>query len=470
MLKKPANPLIRGVFYALFLTTLWSAVAPVLAVAAAPSCLDIFGLPDPKDDFFAEVSRISSVENSFIVLRDEAREQVRQHYLEAIDRFIKTATTPADLADRMLAIDELGKVDSIYQDALHAADLLAPIRKNRASFTHSDLDILQHRLEQFSLADTEHWAPTLEAFTILENPDYASVVIEEWILSRAPLQLDILSDGEYINFTLVASLAGLPPAERDAAALLLKDSTKAVEAWIKLNNMPHDQAVTEKEITRSWQMLLGILYRHDLANALALLKSSSAQGRADFSLLEKYLSLLHRHDSLYPLSKVYEVARAIQTGMQKVLANGDTVEIFGSFPNLSAKIGVSDVDVMFSPRLDLYYYTVRNRLVTEGLKESEPQETLDLLNALGSAGTSLQSLLSPAQPITEIISVHNFAKKNITTIKAIEVARPGLVKFMMLPSPVTIFITRDKIYLRIYDGLRAPGESPVTIYQYEFHP
>lgn len=457
----------------LFLFALYWIALPVPAKASL-QCLEIFHVQYSvalHDQFTQEIIQFRD-QHSFHSPRHLARIDVIRWYKNRLQAFINTAKNPDELEAVYLTLEKTGIVDEQYQDAWRQIDFLQPLRQKQArDFSSNSLERLNETLEFYITESRLAWTPVLEAFNVWENPAYARLIIEGWIENKPLLRDDYLYSGDHINITLVTSLANVPKAVQKELLKTLEDSLRVVDVWIAANNANHAQQIAMKQPSREWQLVQQILLRNEIKHELDKLPSQiSAE---DLRGVEQVFLRLHRHKVPYTFKTVIDVAKALKKNLAPLLGSTDFVDIFGSFPNLAAKIKVSDIDIMFSPKVDQIYYdlvsqTQAGQPVDRALFNN--QQALLFANSVTAAENSTRAILNSQQEIGELFSVNLIARTDSEGNSVRPQTLPQTETWFSMGSPLMIRIYADRIVFRFWDGLTAARDLPAQPREFVLEP
>ncbi len=446
--------------------TFFIGIAPHLAFANQ-QCSELFAVTDQiqntHTNFAREIEEFSS-QRWPVTVHSLPRIQVIGWYKQRLQDFVSTARSLEDLDHIFLTIEKTGYVDEQYQDAWRQIDFLSALRsKTSQDFSTEAIAKLNDTLEGFLQQSPLPWTPTLEAFNVWESPAYARLVIEGWIENKPLLRDDYFYTGEHINMTLVRSLGQLPESTKRELLRLLSESLTVIDTWIQVENESHALQNVMKEPTREWQFAQQILLRNEMSTALDQLPPVVNAG--NLHTLERILQRLHRHKQPYSFAVVHEVAKALQTHLRPLLENTDFVDIFGSFPNLAAKIGTSDIDILFSQRVDQIYFdlvsqTSSGQAVPQVLFQQH--DALLFANSVTAAENAVRDILKSKQGLGEIFSVNLITREEINGKAIIPQTIAQTETWFGMSSPLMIRIYSNRIVLRFWDGLTATREIPAS--------
>jgi hypothetical protein len=389
-------------------------------------------------------------------------------YKRRLQDFVNGAKSLNDLERIFLTIEKTGYVDEQYQDAWRQIDFLSPLRsKTPQDFSAESLAKLNETLDGFLLESALPWTPTLEAFSIWESPDYARLVIEGWVENKPFLIDDYLNTGEQINMTLVRSLESVPQATKQELLKLIHDSLTVIDIWIQVEKIEHNLQKVIKAPSREWQFVQQLLLRSEILKALDPLPYKV--NPRDLRPLESIFQKLHRHKQPYSFDLVFSVAKALQLHLRPLLGKTEFVDIFGSFPNLAAKIGVSDIDILFSPRVDQIYYdlvsqTSAGQPVPQALFQG--QDALLFANSVTAAENAVRDILKTQQGLGDIFSVNLMNREEINGKVTIPHTIAQTETWFGMGSPLMVRISSDRIVLRYWDGLTGTREIPATLREF----
>ena len=454
------------------LTLYWTALS--LPAQASLQCLELFHLQvsvTSHNLFTQEVIQFRDL-HSFQSPRRMARIDVIRWYQKRLQDFINTAKTPDELNDVFWTLEKTGIVDEQYQDAWRQIDFLKPLRQKQAQdFSSGSLERLNESLEIYMTDSRLAWTPVLEAFNVWENPAYARLIVEGWIENKPLLLDDYLYFGDHINMTLVTSLANVPKTVQKELLKTLEDSLRVVDAWIIANNASHAQQIAMKDPSRAWQFVQQILLRNEMKLAIDSLPSQiSAE---DLRGVEQVFLRLHRHKAPYTFKTVIAVAKALKTNLAPLLGSTEFVDIFGSFPNLAAKLTVSDIDIMFSPKVDQIYYDLVSQTHTEQPVDRtlfNNQQALLFANSVTMAENSARAILNSQQGIGELFSVNLIARTDREGNSVRPQTLPQTETWFSMGSPLMIRIFADRIVFRFWDGLSAARDLPAQTREFVLEP
>ncbi len=423
--------------------------------------------PDKHEQFVSDIENFRDQRWPVTVL-SLPRIEVIGWYQRRLQDFVNTAKTLEELEQIFLTIEKTGYVDKKYQDAWRKIDFLSALRsKVPGDFTPQAIEKFNDTLEAFLLESALPWTPTVEAFNVWEIPAYAKLVVESWIENKPLLMDDYLNSGEHMNMTLVRSLGQVPESTKQELLTLLSQSLTVIDAWIQLENPSHALQNVMKAPSREWQFVQQILLRSETLDALDRLPLQVSS--QNLGSVERIFQRLHRHNQPYDFEVVFKVAKALQTHLQPLLGSTDFVDIFGSFPNLVAQVGVSDIDIIFSQRVDQIYYDLVSQTSSNQVVPRTPLQQRDALlfaNSVTAAENAVRDILRSQQGLGEILSVNLMTREvmngNITVPQTIAQTET----WFSMGSPLMIRIYSDRIVLRFWDGLTATREIPAKVREF----
>lgn len=439
--------------------------------AANQQCSELFAVThltlDTHDQFVREIETFSD-RRWPITAQSLPRIEVIGWYKRRLQEFVDSAKSLEDLNRIFLTIEKTGFVDEQYQDAWRQIDFLSSLRsKTSHDFSPEDIARFNDTLESFLQQSALPWTPTLEAFNVWESHSYARLVVEGWIENKTLLRDDYFFTGEHINMTLVRSLAQLPESTKKELLTLLNESLTVIDTWIQVESATHALQILMKEPSREWQFVQQALLRNEILSALDQLPPTvHAKHLAD---IERIFKKLHRHKQPYGFDLVFNVAKALQTHLQPLLGTTDFVDIFGSFPNLAAKAGVSDIDILFSQRVDQIYYdlvsqTTAGQTVPQSLFQQ--QDAVLFAKSVTAAENAVRDIVKSQQGLGEIFSVNLIAREEINGVVTIPQTIAQTETWFGMSSPLMIRIYSDRIVLRFWDGLTATREIPAKVREF----
>lgn len=456
--------------FQLFFVVLLIGASPAQA-ASNPQCSELFSVTSLKQDaheqFIREIEKFSD-QRWPITAQSLPRIEVIGLYKRRLQDFVNSAKSLEDLNRIFLTIEKTGFVDEQYQDAWRQIDFLSALRtKTSQDFSPEAISRLNDTLESFLQQSALPWTPTLEAFNVWESPEYSRLVIEGWIENKPLLRDDYFYHGEHLNMTLVRSLAAVPEATKRELLKLLSDSLTVIDTWIQMENANHALQNVMKEPSREWQFVQQILLRGETLEVIDSLPPRVNSN--NLRSLERIYQRLHRHNKPYGFDMVFKVAKALQTHMQPLLGKSEFVDIFGSFPNLAANIGVSDIDILFSQRVDQIYFdlvsqTTVNQPVPQALFQQ--RDALLFANSVTAAENAVRDILQTQQGLGEIFSVNLLTREEINGTVVIPRTISQTETWFGMSSPLMIRIYSDRIVLRYWDGLTATREIPATVREF----
>lgn len=440
-------------------------------VFATPQCSELFAVTGQRLDSHASFTReIEEFSDRRwpVTAHSPPRIEVIGWYKQRLQDFVNTARSLEKLERIFLTIEKTGFVDEQYQDAWRQIDFLSALRsKTSQDFSAEAIAKLNDTLEGFLQQSPLPWTPTLEAFNVWESPTYAKLVIENWIEHKPLLMDDYLYTGEHINMTLARSLGALPEPTKQEILTLLSESLTVIDTWIQIENVGHALQNVMKEPSREWQFVQQVLLRSELLDALDRLPPEV--NSQDLRSVERIFQRLHRHNQPYSFEVALEVAKAMQVHLQPLLGKNEFVDIFGSFPNLAAKLGVSDIDILFSPQVDQIYYDLLSQISSvKPVPQSLFQQNDALLfaNLVTAAENAMRDILKSKQGLGDIFSVNLMTREEINGIVTIPQTLAQTETWFGMGSPLMIRIYSDRIVLRFWDGLTATREIPAKVREF----
>jgi hypothetical protein len=438
---------------------------------AQQQCSELFATHNQAQDshqkFTREVEEFSDQHWS-VTANSLPRIEVIGWYKRRLQDFVNGAKSEEELNRVFLTIEKTGYVDEQYQDAWRQIDFLSPLRsKASQDASPESLAKLNDTLEGFLQESVLPWTPTLEAFNVWESPDYARLVIEGWIENKPFLRDDYLNTGEQINRTLVRSLGGVPETTKQELLKLISESLTVIDTWIQMEKIDHGLQNVIKEPAREWQFVQQLLLRSEIFGALDQLPTEVSP--RDLRPVESIFQRLHRHKQPYSFDLVFSVAKALQIHLRPLLGKTEFVDIFGSFPNLAAKVGVSDIDILFSPRVDQIYFdlvsqTSAGQPVPQALFQQ--QDALLFANSVTAAENAVRDILKTQQGLGEIFSVNLMTRQEINGKVTIPQTIAQTETWFGMSSPLMVRISSDRIVLRFWDGLTGTREIPATVREF----
>jgi hypothetical protein len=439
------------------------------ALALDRRCSELFKLSANSISFQEKTEKVISHDEIYAGVYGENLDRALERYVRLLENYLASGNSTESIIETLQTLRSMDLVNEHYESALRHIDLLTGVRGIFSQLSRADRQRIRELLER-AAAENSTWAPTLHAFLMLEAPKHALKLIDRWLWEKTDLISDLQWTGENINGSLILSLQKLPEDIREQALKELRESLMAVDFWILSTTMDHAEQIKTKEPSRSWQLLQQILVRDQMLSVISQLEKSRKLGQTDFSSLENLLLKIRRHGSPYRFDKVLEVARALQKTLSGTLdSSGDYIQIYGSFSNLSAKIGTSDIDVLFSSRLDKIYFSIKGGSFDDGTFVNSRSQTIEAQNlskALLGAENTLRAVLGTSQGPGDILSVYTLPRTYSHGAAFIESELPEVLKVMTLGSPVSIVITKNKIILRLYDSLSNPAPTPAPFYSY----
>lgn len=299
------------------------------------------------------------------------------------------------------------------------------------------------------------------------HPELANV--RRWIHEQTDLIPDFLWVNETLTKERIQDLSSLPKAVRKAALSEIRDALAAHDAKTDGEALDHLGQMRAKDRIRGLQFLQQILVHAELKSALAALDRSRSTETLNFAPLEAVLTGLRRRPGAYRIADVARVAKAIQQSLRSELEPGDFVQLFGSFPNLAARIGSSDIDLLFSERLDRIAFSIQGGSLNDGSfvkPASKSSEATSLARTLRETEDIAREALLSRQKPGELISVTTLPRTYRHGMAVVEADLPELMSIMTLVSPVTVIISRDRVVLRIYDGLSSSTPTNPNIHEF----
>lgn len=236
----------------------------------------------------------------------------------------------------------------------------------------------------------------------------------------------------------------------------------------------HEMEVAKLKV-RDIQYLQVLLQRQDFLTMIQKLNVSqekSTLNKISLSKIENYLTQLRLTESPYGLKIVIEVARAMQKEFKKNFDKEDSVEIFGSFPNLNANFKRSDIDLFFSEKLD-------NRIRREikggfmgdgGISALEANQRTgsakDLTNWLAQMEAKAAAALGLSRNQGDLFGITTLPMTNTRNGPMPESSREDFMHSLTRMSCVTIIISSNGLTLRIYDSISPKNVSTKPYYDF----
>ncbi len=389
-------------------------------------------------------------------------------YKQRLQEFMNSAQNLHDFSKFLRAIEKTGFVSDQYLDAWRQVDFLAAIRsKKPEDFTKDDIETLNQTLED--LFETSHlpWTPILEGFNVWENPNYAKLVLNGWIEAKLFLMDDYLNHGAQLNMTLVTSLANVPAPTQNELLSTIGQSLLVVDSQYRSQNLDPGEQNLIKAPSREWQFVQQILIRNQVFAALSKLPPT-VEAR-DLREVQFAIQRLNRHETSYTFETVFAVAKAIQTHFTPLLSGDDFVDVFGSFPNLTANLKTSDVDMIFSPRIDQVYYDLVSQTPSIEPVSSATffaNEAVLLSDSVIAAEGAVRQILNSVQEPGELFSVNSMTRTVANGRPEISETLAQTETWYGMASPIMIRIFSNRIILRFWDGLTGTREIPASVLEF----
>lgn len=293
-----------------------------------------------------------------------------------------------------------------------------------------------------------------ELISLLKTPEGLISVIDRLVRQPESLSGDLRHSQGVIDRELIEALSSLPAERKALAQAKLMEERRQLQNGFDTAASSEGVSADAKIPKRNLQLLQLALARNDfLAMFQKLRKTKAKSAEAIIPSVEEFLAKLTGEKPAYSLQNVISVARTLQTKLGKVLKSGDEVEIFGSFPNLQARNGKSDIDLFFSDRLDNVYRSIQGGIYGD---ESYVNSRQSLALALVEAESALQKELKLESAPGSLfgVSVRQMSKSK-TMGEVEEESRRQMMGYFSYVSPVSIVISPKAIKMRIYDAFAA---------------
>ncbi len=458
----------------------WLVLKSENAAASTLACRQIYSVNSNHLSLANEIQQASSEYRKVvkkikglgpIEARMYQRDQLRERYSLILQGRLNQTRSLRDLSTLFEWIDTLNPHDEILMEAVRNLDFLSPFREHVEALRPSEArDFSQFLREKSTRTESTliPWKPVFDAYSILLVPQKAIEVLQKLLLEKESLFDDWSYQGNRLDRSLMTSLEQLPTPVQNSALQMLRKAQIQFDKWYATQvSATESEEIQEKVPRRNMQALRRILLQENFKKNLRELQDLAPERVVTnqfLTHLEQTLLPFQIKKSSYTMKHVLAVAIRIHEVFQRNLSHDDYVEIFGSFPNLSANLKTSDIDLIFSDRLDSLYRKEINggslgsasfaafsersgwsagkelaQLLVQA--ESEAQKSLGLRRGAG-------DLLSPTW---QIVTNHKGAA-------IVEERREDLMRYFASIGPATILITQQDIIIRIYDSFQtAPG-------------
>ncbi|MCB9073895.1 MAG: hypothetical protein H6623_09755 [Bdellovibrionaceae bacterium] len=411
----------------------------------------------------------------------------RKRVIGMLDKSISEIHSVADLIALFKEIDRLFKIgsylsQSLIGEALRHVDILQPIRSNYTQLSSTDknklLRALASRENKKDENGTSTWSPYLSALKILDNSAQAPEIVSQLLDSKQNLLNDFEWSGYYVNRSFFKSLQDIPENIQLTILGALSKRLDTFDRWYNKQNFSDEsERVNAKESRRSLQFLQRILLEKEFTEMTELIKNTRGNAeriKAALFKIESYCEKIKMDTLDYHLDTVIEIAKIFKRKTDSLFQSKDSLEIFGSFPNLAAKRKTSDIDLIFNGRFEaLYYHQIKGGEYGEG-KLSQPADLTtsdgrELLDTLLAIDKEARHVFSSSVTPGDLLSVSALPRSHSRRGEVIETTYSELLKFFTQISPVTVLINKDKIVLRIYDSINVAPHAKPNIYQIEIN-
>ncbi len=440
----------RNIISALFWATVGAALLP--ALATANTCTPIFEKVHLASELDKEYRLLSKQAKLKDGVSHEKAIEIRARLVRLMEIALKRATTAQEIVD-ILRTSEAHAIDTVIIQAINSVDWLAPVRINKSLL---DDGVIKNYIESGHVSQG-----IVDAFQVVLKPEHALTVVSDIIRDQTEILSDFLNQGSNFNRTLMVSLESVPASVRT-------DAINRVVEGIKL---------ADKETARELQRLQLILARTHLLSTIEKLNALQAKNAAPNELyraLSEWSQQRTSQPAEYGMERAVEAAKIMQLELRHVLKSGEYVEMFGSYPNQRAKLGLSDIDMVFSLKLDDIYradirgsdFSVDGFATTKSFPSAEAQA---LAHALLSAESQMKVYLGSNQSAGELLSVATIPTTLVRGQAMRDMSREEFLTFLTMLSPVTIVVSKDAITIRIYDSWGVPAGSDAIVHEFTVH-
>lgn len=452
-------------FLTIFLTAVYHFPAYGESRLSCESILDVVSLKDKVSLLLEEYDRelvdlIPQVQediyNGKRYFREVAAEdRLRGKFLLALKSRQSKIVTVEELIQFLDEIKQVGNVQHFTQ-AVSALDLLGPLRTQWSHLSEDQLGPLHAFLSQAHEHEKNSvWSVVLSSFRIMRQFHFLRDYVHEVLDASA----EDYQDGKFfLNQTLLLSIANVPRVLREELLEELKEKYRETKKEIAMHLQAGAPELGAKKPLRKVQFLEAVLMNPEFQLFLQDVRSS--QNKEDVILvLEAYLRLFQVFPARYRFAHVLDVAKALQRVLVQAGVPPQTwIEIYGSFPNLLAQPGSSDVDVKLDPGLESLYRKVAVPIQASLIKDTSSVEGraaelfrhLDEVVARGLEAVPGHVLSVSLRSTTRHKGVSFFEERDQDTLR-----------FLTYYNPITVVVTPATVILRIYDSLSpVPGSLP----------
>ncbi|NUM88468.1 MAG: hypothetical protein HUU37_04615 [Bdellovibrionales bacterium] len=348
-----------------------------------------------------------------------------------------------------LLLRDLTKTDSIKPQSKMAARFNAGEKAELFRILHSIHDGVSNKPLQ------KGWGDYISTIEILFDP--GSV---EKFLSRVDgsgYYAQSLADGTpsaAAHRGTITALQGLPdPVRREA-----RERTLAEFRASRLQ----DDSDLPKAARRNWEFLHRVLSEKEFQEFFRGLGKRTRIG----GLAPKVDAYWKKAEIApeYSFSDVYKAAKSLQASLRKHL-DDDGLLLYGSFPNGKGVTGASDVDVHPGAGLMKKYIEA----FTKYGNYPEPDYQSASRQVPKFAGALSRDLISAEKRLARTLGVKGHKPGQLMTIVAVEPPREPWEKDFFRPemiaqyNPILVRVTKDRVFLEVYDALGTGKLSRVEI-------
>jgi len=383
--------------------------------------------------------------------------------------------------DLVLLYKNLAKIkdpQAPLEEALAAVDFLAPLRDPKNPWSNGDIAKIKATLEvQVDSEGPVDWQGLKLGLTLIEDPSQAKTILWDLLKTYKGLSNKFSWYESPLHRSFIVSIENLPKSLRDSLmADLMTLRGERLKEFKKGVYKDHAEEANAKLGVRDIQFLQTLLVRADFTAMLKTLNTlykTSGVNDEFLATLEKYLLKLRLDQSSYSIKKVLETAQGIQSTLRTWFAKNDTAEMFGSFPNMNAKLESTDIDVVFSDKLD---EAVRTYIKPGGMSSND-SFTVEEVQKMSADGKKLAAdLAEMEQEIAKALGVSKpqgtllgpLVLPMVQTDKGLvpRMSRLEVMRFLTVISSVTVVVSQKQITLRIYDSVSPAPNAPPVIYDF----
>lgn len=278
----------------------------------------------------------------------------------------------------------------------------------------------------------------------------------EWrVDSGENLTGDYVYNRQFIDGEFVRGIKALSLKQRIQMVAKLNGEIKQIKTVVRQAGYVElsQEQQEAKQPVRNRQLMRVILLQPELAE---LMENPNLKG------VENYLNLLTSGSSKGKLAVVIKTVRRVQNEWAKTLQPGEWVEIFGSWSNLEASASHSDIDLILSRKMEWpYRRAIRGGMFEEGTLANPiriDNESIRVRNRYMDLEEFFREVIGRPVLPGHLLSV---ALRSTTVRKGqtlIDESDALFRRFLMMVSPVSIYISKTELKIRLNDGISTGKE------------